>query len=511
MFSYYEGSIRHVEKVYLKWRKSARSRGFLDQELLRALSLKEMRKLRRKNINSDHESTGDSMQGYFFLPIPISVNRWLGDDGNVKSGKILDGNQDLPPYVAQSRQRLRLNTQLVNIRACRESLRQSDLDVKAAEQEKGWNHCLDKLELDPEQGTFRLHVQRAKYGQIMRTHDALIEESLLTAAFMAEKRKDFRRAEKLLSWRNQMFPLTSKDAMELASTIFHLNVASSAERKGRYKPVRASGLGISCVICYREEASGEYRLLYVKRSETVGTYPGFYHALPAGMFNDKLNPLSRAHIFRIVATEFLEEARNRIRLEGIDYGREWVRLLHLEMQTFLNHAGQIKTITESEWERIKKTSPGKKFEETMESRKVASKTSSETKGELLDLELDRNADELDVHIIPLGLAFDLLNLRPEICVIAYFSGKRAEEARANLALNWESVQIYDDKHFSETSTNEWVRSGLAIYQAASVLIGNLKKSVKNGDVERFIVNSRNNSDSAIYSWRQYLTDPASPL
>jgi hypothetical protein len=130
---------------------------------------------------------------------------------------------------------------------------------------------------------------------------------------------------------------------------------------------RAAGLGVAAATCYRSADSHKYEFVVGLRSNAVATYTDAYHVAPAGMCNTKTLPYFSHYFLYAITSEFLEEIFDQERFEKLD-GQLWKQELQKES----------KTLFESMF-------PGR-----------------------------------DGDIVLTGLAFDLLNLRPEICILIVF-------------------------------------------------------------------------------------------
>ena len=156
----------------------------------------------------------------------------------------------------------------------------------------GWNLCMRELRREPD-GNLRMTARLGKYGMILDTCDALIDE-----AFSGVNDR----------------PWALRDRVEAVDNPF-----LSARR-------RAAGIGIAAVITVVErDAEGSYVLnaLVGRRSANVGTYPDTWHVAPAGMFNWRFedqgpcdddgphwSKYEPEDVLRSVLTEYAEETRS---------------------------------------------------------------------------------------------------------------------------------------------------------------------------------------------------------
>lgn len=460
---------------------------------------------------SYYTATNDAARehGYAVAPLASTDPRELLDlQGRASAGRdaLRTATEDtLLSYAAEAFMRHEYYVQQRNVRLSRPTADPNRVTASSLEQEDGDNICLDSLVPTPGGSGFRLACSIARYGQIMRSNDALIEEFLLlsgvdaletTARPVRALRPSCASILAYLPWRNT-----------------YLRSARTARNgaflhPGQFNP--ACGLGISTTIVIPSHPTSaqhthSYRALFIKRSQEVGTYPGFYHALPAGMFNAKHLPLDRHSLFRIVASEFLEEARNRKRLEGTEGGRSWLEILHAELRTFLSCRGEIicipisNALTETPPtpdDRAELTYCKSRLEEfgllssgvldplktecirTSRARRANGATiSSSPYVEVLCRQSNGlpGSEAFDVRIAATQLVFDFLNMRPDVCLIAFINDSTLPR---RLEGNWETTgTIYDQETAYQSSELDWVRSGRAAYMstlaALKALGGNL--------------------------------------
>ncbi len=220
----------------------------------------------------------------------------------------------------------------------------------------GWNICMRTLRRSRD-GELSMTARLARYGLILDTCDALIDEAFVDGGDGA--------------------PL--RDAVDDAEDPF-----VSGEH-------RAAGIGIAALMCVVErEPSGSYVLnaLIAKRSAKVGTYQDVWHVAPAGMFNWRFasgpdgedgqpwGSYDAGDILRSILVEYAEEAHNIEEMKDAD------RRTSLD-----NHA---KAVALQETAQIEFT----------------------------------------------GIALDLANLRPEICLLIYVR-KVGWRDNQNFELNYE--------------------------------------------------------------------------
>lgn len=297
--------------------------------------------------------------------------------------------------------------------------------------EGGPNYTLEELQVvasSPE-AKLQFNVGVASYGQIMRTCHALVNEFALLSYLLGQGSSPVRRAKLLHRHRLPMAPSTNQPSSEaertgtnvlrirpstaLACLPWRAKIHSLAESQSSIflRPLdRAAGIGLSVCTLFPMPTGG-YQVALGIRSDLVGTYPRALHVIPAGMCNThEAGHLARqlgtaprsvdpAYLTTVMKSEFLEEWFNDEELES---GRS------------------------VEWEK-----------------QVARKWSSKVT-ELRPIALT-------------GVAYDLLNLRPEVCgivAVGHFDG----------ALNSEySPRLRDAKVILQTtiSPTEIVQSGAA--------------------------------------------------
>ncbi len=170
--------------------------------------------------------------------------------------------------------------------------------------DKGTNLVLE--ELDPEKVC--MSFSTARYGQIVRTSDSLINE-FAAFGFFSERS----------ALRGRAKPLTFASADLLKVMPWRAAVHSWDGKDVLTRPrSRASGIGVSLALVQREGASAS--VVLGRRSSRVGTYPDVLHVIPAGMMNvhdTGAGDHSMKFMPRLtMLAEFLEECFNVEVLEG---------------------------------------------------------------------------------------------------------------------------------------------------------------------------------------------------
>ena len=252
----------------------------------------------------------------------------------------------------------------------------------------GDNLVLDNVTFDPGSGHVRLQVSIATYGQIMRTSDSLLHEFALFAYIGRDRTQELTRLGGMLA-RLPLFrvgtalDLTPTDALRQLPWRREVHAwAAKPEDIFLHPTSRAAGLGVALTMLAGE--GGEPTAYVARRSSIVGTYPEAIHVMPAGMCNTKEDyrvsgrPLRRDFLKWTMLGELLEECYNEE--EFSSYRTEdWVK--HVKARTIaLNLPTTTPTFT--------------------------------------------------------GLAFDLLNLRPEVCASIKVPGHLQHDA-PRFNTNWE--------------------------------------------------------------------------
>jgi hypothetical protein len=275
--------------------------------------------------------------------------------------------------------------------------------------ERGSNYTLHELCVengDPEPRV-RLHVGVASYGEIVRTCDALVNEFALFSYILGDRageQAQLRSASVLscLPWRKQIH--------ERASSGSALFLQPSN---------RAAGIGIAAATLFVARGRERYVSLG-RRSDFVGTYPRALHVIPAGMCNthqadyaghrqsSRPRAADDSYLSTVIRSEFLEEWFDD---EELASGRstEWKRGVDRKWRSKVR---QVEPVTLT------------------------------------------------------GIAYDLLNLRPEICAVVIvkpFEGY----------LNFEYIRAPDVRITLQTTIDptEIVQSGAAALLLANRYVG----------------------------------------
>lgn len=249
----------------------------------------------------------------------------------------------------------------------------------AVNDEDGRNYCLAEIRLQDKNGKpgLVLDLGIAEYGQIARTCEALVNEYALFAFLIRGQNRTRRGPAE--SGGPAMRPSTALRCMPWRQKA-HDGADSAAALFLRPRH-RAAGLGVAVATVTAD--GGEPRVFVGERSGTVGTYPNVLHVIPAGNCNTHGSqrpiehrdaaPLPGWYLRTIMRSEYLEE---------------WFNDADLEVSRFPDWA-----------ERVDRGWAG-------------------------------NVREI-TPITLTGIAFDLLNLRPEVCAVTEVEMTRTE------VLNWE--------------------------------------------------------------------------
>ncbi len=283
------------------------------------------------------------------------------------------------------------------------------------EDELGDNYCLKQLHVD---GGLCLDVAVATYGEIMRSSDALINEFALFAYLcgpIGRRRRPSVRQRRVL----EMSPQATLRCLPWRRRVHRAH-------RGREHEIfltphdRAAGIGIAVVtteVVKTEQGEEVTKAFLGVRSGKVGTYPATNHVVPAGMCNtygtnyealDPDDPPPPYYLETVMRCEFLEE---------------WAQVTELESNK------------RSEW--------------------------AEHVNQAWDKQIERQVTK------PLrltGVAFDLLNLRPEICATIAVDTHHG-------ALNWEFDQIGVQgplKDMGRVRRTEIVQGGAAALRLAQL-------------------------------------------
>jgi hypothetical protein len=304
--------------------------------------------------------------------------------------------EDFAKTFAESRQHL--------MRKWREVDGKSEFD-----DEEGPNYILEEIrvKVDSPEPRLQFEVGVASYGQIMRTCHALVNEYALLSFLLGRRSSPVHRAK---SFRRQRLPTAPSDetptsnpssvgtkiirvrpSTALACLPWRTKIHSLAESDASFflHPLdRAAGIGIALCTLF-PMPNGESHVALGIRSDLVGTYPRALHVIPAGMCNThemghvawQFGTAPRAvhpnYLTSIMRSEFLEEWFNDEELES---GRS------------------------VEWEE-----------------RVARKWNGKVK-------------EVQTMVLT-GIAYDLLNLRPEVCGVVTvdpFDGSLNSEYRPRM-------------------------------------------------------------------------------
>lgn len=324
----------------------------------------------------------------------------------------------------------------------REPLNESELDRACAIGEPGLNHVLRGLVT--EESSTRLSVDRATYGQIMRSCDYMIEETLIAAGICAQGKKSLIPS---LRW------------------IFRTMPAREHVRRGGVQELlleprgRAPGIGLAAITATK---TSESTVLYFKqRSYAVGTYPNLFHAVPTGMYNSKTGAHrtrldQRVHPGRVLLTEFLEELFDARDLDDFEANEHWRPLVsaHLALlaRTPDGYAGLRDLVSASGHAR-----DSQMIARLNELQALAIAATAQAPADAPD-----PLNRLQIKVT--GLAFDLLSLRPEICCVI----EMPYEWAAHIRLNEEARDLIHTMPSDLAPTfdqlpppTEWVPSGMA--------------------------------------------------
>ncbi len=306
--------------------------------------------------------------------------------------------------------------------------REMDTTRRAMEDETGDNYCLRRLGLgtDGDGDRIRIATGVATYGEIVRSCDALINEFALFAYLTGPLGKRWRASPfrrgglaissaamlRCLPWRHRAHRLNHARPRDLRRHRFSRPHRPAPGSRLFLEPAdRAAGIGIAVVTLDRRRGD-DWAFLGI-RSGQVGTYPATNHVAPAGMCNSygtHLTPQSRgepppeSYLETAMRCEFLEE---------------------------LFREPEFENNKRPDWrERVERAWREKAF--TVE-----------------DLKLT-------------GIAFDLLNLRPEVCATAIVDTSDGE-------LNWEFDALGTERPLAEMgriARTQIVQSGAAALMLA---------------------------------------------
>jgi hypothetical protein len=350
-----------------------------------------------------------------------------------------------------ARNRTRLLYQWKRLRSGKPVANEPELIQAVADEDRGMNYVIDNISASTVDGKPRLHVSigRATYGQIMRSCDVLIEEAFLAAGICSGSNATGRERRRI-RFRGRAILRT----MPARRSLFNEPPDELFVNPGR----RAVGIGLAGVVVSSD--AGENTMIYKRRSFRVGTYPNMFHVVPTGMFNAKCSSEQRRndpakHLGRVLLTELLEECRDVRSLGGFAEDPDWLKLLlaHLEWWTAYP----------SDYEHGSTEVPAGS---TAALRFIRARLEALGKGRRFMLGgLD------DIRIYSMGLAFDLLSLRPEVCCAIQLPSELLD--MSNFKLNEEGLRPFSvpsegvDTIEQVPVMAEWVRSGFAALHLAN--------------------------------------------
>ncbi len=279
---------------------------------------------------------------------------------------------------------------------------------RTMEDERGDNYCMTELVVLPDRPLY-MHLGVATYGQIVRSSDALINELALYAYLTGAHGRRWRispfrrgalrmspaRMLRRLPWRNRTHRECRARPLDIRlGRIFHRLAPMRADDLFMRPHDRAAGVGIAVVTLDKRQGAPETAYLGM-RSSQVGTYPATNHVVPAGMCNtygthfaaqSRGQPPDPAYLETAMRCEFLEEWFGEKELEN-NRRRDWSKRVNTKWEATRGRA----------------TSNG-------------------------------NGSPITEEMQFTGVAFDLLNLRPEVCATAVVDTSDGE-------LNWEFDEI----------------------------------------------------------------------
>jgi hypothetical protein len=283
--------------------------------------------------------------------------------------------------------------------------------------ESGRNYCLAEVRLtgDDRAPQLRLDLGVAEYGQIARTSEALVNEFALFA-FLLEKLARSRAGRRAPS-QPALRPATALRCMPWRKKA-HDDAGSAADLFFRPRR-RAAGLGVAVATVVT--AGAEPQVFVGERSGSVGTYPNVMHVIPAGNCNTHGSQRPGGH----TGSARLPDSYLRTLMRG-EYLEEWFNDEDLETSRFPNWAERV-------------------------DRRWAAKVS-----ELTPITLT-------------GIAFDLLNLRPEVCAVTEVAMNGDE------ILNWEfesglPPEAWPLREVGSIPTSTIVQGGAAVLLLARTAI-----------------------------------------
>jgi hypothetical protein len=279
--------------------------------------------------------------------------------------------------------------------------------------EEGRNYCLAEIRFEREPPRLALDLGVVRYGQIARTCEALVNE-FAVFAFITKGGKE------LVGDRHYsqfMRPSTVLHCLPWRRNTHQSAGSAAALFVQPYN--RAAGVGVAVATIVSR--AGRRKIYVGERSETVGTYPNVLHVIPGGNCNThgsqrQIEHMERAHL----PNWYL---RSVMRCE---YLEEWFNDDNLEKLRIPDWRARVDQL----WaERVTEARP---------------------------LELT-------------GLAFDLLNLRPEVCA------KLEVKMRGNEMLNWEYSSGLPPEEWALSDIGEIDRTRIVQSAAAALLLARSKK------------------------------------
>jgi len=296
----------------------------------------------------------------------------------------------------------------------------------------GHNVCLRSI--DFANGKFKPPIDCTLefYGNIIDSCDILIEELYLH--FALEKRNTVILPEltlNFLPWRKSLHRRYEHNPVDILTKV-----------NGR-----AAGFGIAALTVFN--LNGEFVAARGLRSSKVGTYPGTYHVIPAGMTNVEINdyesnkyllPNDFLNVQLLIEKEFLEEV----------FSVDWARSCKVQPE---------------KWPSLVK--------------------------EHVKKNLFGESNDYNTKIYLTGIVFDLLNYRPEICILILIKDKEwwnnhspytttKHQPVWKVSYEWEKmikpINVFDENNvLNAMPLNRSVMSGVAAFylgiQKARTLLG----------------------------------------
>jgi hypothetical protein len=274
--------------------------------------------------------------------------------------------------------------------------------------EEGGNYCLAEIRLEEsEPSRLVLDLGVATYGQIARTSESLVNEF----AFFAFITKGSRSASV-----NRYQSMRSSTMLRCLPWRRKTHQSAGSATALFIQPYnRAAGVGVA-VTTIVTSAEGHRQVYVGERSETVGTYPNVLHVIPAGNCNTHGSQRRIEHMDRAALPDWY--LRSIMRCE---YLEEWFNDEDLETLRIPDWRARVDHL----W------------------------TSKVT--ELSPIELT-------------GLAFDLLNLRPEVCA------EIEVKMTGNEVLNWEYTSSLPPEEWALSDIGDIDRSRIVQSAAAALLL-----------------------------------------